>query len=39
MFFVSGIIIMAYNVVMTIRQSRIEKAAIEAKIAAKLAKA
>jgi cytochrome c oxidase cbb3-type subunit 1 len=39
MFFVVGIIIMAYNVAMTIRQSRIEKAVIEAKLAAKLAKA
>ena len=36
-FFVSGMIIMAYNVIMTIRQGRLEKAAIEAKLAAKMA--
>ena len=38
-FFVAGIVIMAYNVFMTIRKSRIERVAIEAKLAAKLAKA
>ena len=38
-FFLIGIVIMAYNVFMTIRQSRIERVALEAKIAAKLAKA
>jgi cytochrome c oxidase cbb3-type subunit 1 len=39
MFFVSGILVMSFNVFMTIRNAKIEKAAIEAKIAAKLAKA
>ncbi len=38
MFFVAGIIVMAYNVFMTIRKGRIEKAALEEKLAAKLAK-
>jgi len=37
--FASGMIIMAYNVFMTIRNASREQAAIEAKIAAKLAKA
>jgi cytochrome c oxidase cbb3-type subunit 1 len=38
-FFVSGMILMAYNVFMTIRQGRNEQAEVEAKLAAKLAKA
>ena len=38
-FFVSGILVMAYNIAMTIRQARQEAAAIEAKLAAKLARA
>jgi cytochrome c oxidase cbb3-type subunit 1 len=38
-FFVLGILVMSYNVYMTIRQSRVEAAAIEAKLAAKMAKA
>ncbi len=37
--FVAGMIIMAYNVYMTVRNASKEQAAIEAKIAAKLAKA
>jgi cytochrome c oxidase cbb3-type subunit 1 len=39
MFFVAGILMMAYNVYMTIRNAKREQAALEAKIAAKLAKA
>jgi cytochrome c oxidase cbb3-type subunit 1 len=39
MFFLSGVIVMVFNVAMTVRQGRIEKAALEAKIAAKLARA
>jgi len=39
MFFVSGILTMVVNVVMTIRTAKVEQAAIEAKIAAKMAKA
>ncbi len=38
-FFVVGMFIMAFNVFMTIRQSRIERNELEAKLAAKLAKA
>ena len=38
-FFVTGMILMAYNVFMTIRQGRNEQAEVEAKLAAKLAKA
>jgi cytochrome c oxidase cbb3-type subunit 1 len=38
-FFLSGVIIMAYNIYMTIRQARAEQAAMEAKIAAKMARA
>ncbi len=39
LFFVSGMILMAYNFYMTVRQARREKAEIEAKLAAKLARA
>jgi cytochrome c oxidase cbb3-type subunit 1 len=39
MFFVSGVVVMAFNVFMTVRNARIEQAELEAKIAAKLAKA
>jgi len=39
MFFVSGVVIMAFNILMTIRSAKREQAALEAKIAAKLAKA
>ena len=39
MFFVSGVVVMAVNVTMTIRNAKLEQAALEAKIAAKLAKA
>ena len=38
-FFLSGVIIMAYNIFMTIRQAKSEQAAMEAKIAAKMARA
>ncbi|MBI5041766.1 MAG: cytochrome-c oxidase, cbb3-type subunit I [Gammaproteobacteria bacterium] len=38
-FFVSGILVMAYNVAMTIRLGKREAAVIEAKLAAKLARA
>jgi cytochrome c oxidase cbb3-type subunit 1 len=38
-FFVSGVVVMAWNMSMTIRQSRIEAAEIEAKLAAKMANA
>ncbi|MFA7386653.1 MAG: cytochrome-c oxidase, cbb3-type subunit I [Thiohalobacteraceae bacterium] len=38
-FFVSGVLVMAYNVAMTIRQAKREALAIEAKLAAKLARA
>ncbi|MCA1804399.1 MAG: cytochrome-c oxidase, cbb3-type subunit I [Xanthomonadaceae bacterium] len=38
-FFLSGVIIMAYNIFMTIRQAKAEQAATEAKIAAKMARA
>ncbi|MBU1190626.1 MAG: cytochrome-c oxidase, cbb3-type subunit I [Gammaproteobacteria bacterium] len=38
-FFVSGVLVMAYNIFMTIRQASREEAAIEAKLAAKLARA
>jgi cytochrome c oxidase cbb3-type subunit 1 len=38
-FFVFGILVMSYNVYMTIRQSRVEAAAIEVKLAAKMARA
>ena len=37
-FFVAGMIIMAYNVFMTVRKGRIEKTALDEKLAAKLAK-
>jgi cytochrome c oxidase cbb3-type subunit 1 len=39
MFFVSGILVMVFNVYMTIRNAKREQAALEAKIAAKLARA
>jgi len=39
LFFVSGMILMAYNVFMTIRKGRGEAAALEAKLSAKLANA
>jgi cytochrome c oxidase cbb3-type subunit 1 len=39
MFFVSGVVVMAYNMFMTIRNAKREAAEIEAKIAAKMAKA
>ena len=39
MFFLSGVLIMVYNLGMTIRQGRQETAAIEAKLAAKMARA
>jgi cytochrome c oxidase cbb3-type subunit 1 len=38
-FFVTGMVLMAYNVFMTIFQAKREQAAIEAKIAAKMAQA
>ena len=38
-FFLSGVILMAYNILMTIRQAKAEQAAMEAKIAAKMARA
>ncbi|MFP5506027.1 MAG: cytochrome-c oxidase, cbb3-type subunit I [Gammaproteobacteria bacterium] len=38
-FFVAGILVMAYNIAMTILQGKREAAAIEAKLAAKLARA
>jgi cytochrome c oxidase cbb3-type subunit 1 len=38
-FFLSGVIIMAYNIYMTIRQAGVEQATMEAKIAAKMARA
>ncbi len=38
-FFVAGVLVMAYNMVMTVRASQRERAALEAKLAAKLAKA
>ena len=38
-FFVAGVLVMAYNMVMTVRVARHEQAAVEAKLAAKLAKA
>jgi cytochrome c oxidase cbb3-type subunit 1 len=38
-FFVAGVLVMAYNIFMTIRQASREEAAIEAKLAAKLARA
>ena len=38
-FFVTGMIIMAYNTFMTIRKGQIEARLLEAKLAAKLAKA
>jgi cytochrome c oxidase cbb3-type subunit 1 len=37
LFFVTGVVIMAYNVFMTIRQAKREQAEIEAKLAAKMA--
>ena len=39
MFFVAGILVMAFNIMMTIREAKREQAAIEAKIAAKMAQA
>jgi cytochrome c oxidase cbb3-type subunit 1 len=39
MFFVSGIVVMSFNIYMTIRGAKQEQAALEAKIAAKMAKA
>ncbi|UCE89628.1 MAG: cytochrome-c oxidase, cbb3-type subunit I [Pseudomonadota bacterium] len=36
--FVSGVLVMAYNVYMTVRKARQEEAALEAKIAAKMAR-
>ena len=38
-FFLSGVLVMGYNIAMTIRQAKLEAAAIEAKLAAKLARA
>ena len=38
-FFVAGVLVMVYNMVMTLRAARRELAAIEAKLAAKMAKA
>ncbi|MEE9494569.1 MAG: cytochrome-c oxidase, cbb3-type subunit I [Gammaproteobacteria bacterium] len=38
-FFVAGMILMTFNIAMTIRQSKVEKADIDAKLAAKLATA
>jgi len=38
-FFVAGVLVMVYNMYMTIQSTRREQAAIEAKLAAKLAKA
>jgi len=38
-FFVSGILVMSFNVFMTIRQAKVEQAAIEAKLTAKMARA
>jgi len=38
-FFVSGVLVMAYNIAMTVRQAKREAAAIEAKLAAKMAQA
>lgn len=39
MFFVSGILVMCFNVLMTIRAAKVEQAAVEARIAAKMARA
>ena len=39
MFFLTGTVLMAFNMTMTIRQAKIENAALEAKLAAKLARA
>ncbi len=39
MFFFAGMIVMAYNIYMTIRRATQEEAALEAKLAAKLARA
>ncbi len=38
-FFVSGVLVMAYNIAMTVRQAKQETAAIEAKLATKMAQA
>ena len=38
-FFLAGIVVMSYNMVMTIRHARIEAAELEAKLAAKMARA
>jgi len=38
-FFVSGVVVMAWNMFMTVRQSRIEAAEIDARLAAKMASA
>jgi cytochrome c oxidase cbb3-type subunit 1 len=37
--FLAGVVVMAYNVFMTIRRSRVEAALLEAKIAARMARA
>jgi len=39
MFFLAGAVLMAFNMGMTIRQAKIESAALEAKLAAKMARA
>jgi cytochrome c oxidase cbb3-type subunit 1 len=39
MFFLSGMLMMFFNVVMTVRQAKRESAAIEAKLSAKMSKA
>ncbi len=38
-FFVAGVVVMAYNVLMTMRKARVEAAELEAKLAAKMARA
>ncbi len=38
-FFVSGVVVMAYNALMTLRKARVEAAELEAKLAAKMARA
>jgi cytochrome c oxidase cbb3-type subunit 1 len=39
MFFLTGAVLMTYNMLMTIRQAKRENAVLEAKLAAKLARA
>jgi cytochrome c oxidase cbb3-type subunit 1 len=39
MFFLTGTVLMTINMLMTIRQGKLENAALEAKLAAKLARA